>query len=147
LYETRFVTQYPTNDAGMVGGHVAAVLQATSIHPANVNLQLQEEDDTAVVTITYLTYTSQESDRVITAWRAINKRIQVERNHKLCPDKFRAIAMTGRENRALRTHLADEVTRLCAMGVSSKGILDYLQEAQAVTQELAEYVQSIRAPV
>jgi hypothetical protein len=147
VYETRFVTQYPTPDVSLVGAHVAHALQASGHAPSTTSVQLQEEDNTAVVTICYLTDTSSESDSIIAAWRGINRRIQVERNHKLDPTKFRKIALAGRENRQLREHLTREIERLCSIGIGSKGILDYLQESEAVIVELKEFVQSMRAPV
>lgn len=147
MYETRFVTQYPIADAGLVGGHIAHALQASGHAPHTTSIEVQEEDSTAVVTIRYLTATSTESDTIIAAWRGINNRIQVERNHKLDPVKFRKVAMAGRENRQLREHVTREVEGLCANGIGSKGILDYLQEAEAVIVELKELVQSFRAPV
>lgn len=147
MYETRFVTQYPLANSGLVGAHVAHALEASGHTPTTTHIEVQEEDEMAVVTIRYLTATSAESDAIIAAWRSINRNVQVERNHKLDPTKFRKIALAGRENRQLREHITQEVERLCVMGVGSKGILDYLQEAEAVVVELKELVQSIRAPV
>lgn len=147
MYETRFVAQYTTQTAGKIGNEVASVLEASGHAPANVSMEIEEGDVVVIVTIRYNTNTSHESNLIIDAWRKINRNVQVERNHKLRPGQFHAAAMCGREGRKLRSHIADEVSRMCERGVGSKGVLDYLQECEAVVTELKEFVQSLRAPV
>jgi hypothetical protein len=147
LYETRFVAQYTTQTAGKIGTQVASVLEASGHAPANVSMEIEEGDVVVIATIRYHTPTSHESNLIIDAWRKVNGKVQVERNHKLRPEQFRSSAMAGREGRKIRAHIADEVERMCELGVGSRGILDYLQECEAVATELKEFVQSLRAPV
>jgi hypothetical protein len=145
VYETRFVYQLPIDEAANIASQVAKVLEATEVHPVSVSLAVDE--DRAIATIIYLTTTPAESDDVIKQWRRINKTIQVERNHKINPEKFRNIALLGLENGQLRNMLAHEVERLCRKGVGSKGILDYLTECEGIVAQLKSYVESTRAPV
>ncbi len=145
MYETRFVYQLPLDRADEVATQVAKVLEATEVHPVSVNLAVDE--DRAIATIIYLTGTPAESDTVIKQWRRIDKGIQVERNHKINPDRFRRVALIGTENGQLRNMLAHEVECLCRKGVGSKGILDYLTECEGIVAQLKSYVESTRAPV
>lgn len=145
MYQTRCVFQLPLHRAGDVASYVAKVLQASGIEPTSVSINADET--TATATVCYTTNTTTESDRCIGAWRQIDQRIQVERNHRINPDKFRNIAMMGTDNRQLRNLLANEVERLCRKGVGSKGVLDYLTECEGIVAELRAYVESVRAQV
>jgi len=144
MYETRFVYQLPLASAGEVGSHVADVVQATGHGPSNVNITADET--LAVITVTYSTAGIAESNKLIDCWRKSNNQVQVERNHKINPAKFRNIALSGTDNGQLRNLLANEVERMCRKGVSSKGVLDYLQECEGILAEVRSYVESVRAP-
>lgn len=137
--------QLPLHRAGDVASYVAKVLKASGIEPSSVSINADET--TATVTVCYSTNTVLESDRCIDAWRQIDQRIQVERNHRINPDKFRSVALMNNDNGQLRNYLAHEVERLCRKGVGSKGVLDYLTECEGVVAELRAYVESMRAPV
>jgi len=134
-------------DVGHLATHVTRVIQACGSTPTNVNVIVVEDDSHAVGTVTYMTQTSQQSDQIISAWREIDRDVQVERTHKLNPDQFETVALAGRNGRALRRALSRNVRELCVRGVGSKGVMDYLDECESIVVELKEFVQSMRAPV
>ena len=147
MYHTRFVVKVSITDIGHLASHVTRVIQSCGHAPASVNVIVDESDNHAIGTVGYHTQTTRESDEIIDAWRQIDPTVQVERTHKLNSDQFDAVALSGRNGRALRRALAREVRELCVRGVGSKGVLDYLDECESVVIELKEFVQSQRAPV
>lgn len=147
MYKTRFVFQLPLADAGKIASNLEEVAHKSGSMPVSVSVIGDKDTIQATATIMYLTSTSMESDRIISAWKTMSDRIQVERVHIVNPDAFEAFTMAGQNGRALRAVLAREVRVLCARGVGSAGILDYLHECKDISEELAEFVQSTRAPV
>lgn len=147
MYKTRFVFQLPLADAGKIASSIEEVAHKSGQMPVSVSVTGDKDTFQATATVTYITSTSADSDRTIAAWRRVNSRIQVERVHVVNPDAFEAFTMAGGNGRALRAVLAREVRVLCARGVGSAGILDYLHECKDIAEELAEFVQSTRASV
>ena len=147
MYHTRFVVKVSITDIGHLASHVTRVIQSCGHAPASVNVIVDESDNHAIGTVGYHTQTTRESDEIIDAWRQIDPTVQVERTHKLNSDQFDAVALSGRNGRALRRALAREVRELCVRGVGSRGILEYLEECKSVVNELEEFVQSTRAPI
>lgn len=147
MYHTRFVVKVSITDIGQLASHVTRVIQACGEAPNSVNVIVDEPDNHAIGTVGYVTQTTHKSDEIIGAWRQIDQTVQVERTHKINPDQFESVALSGRNGRALRRALARDVRELCVRGVGSKGILDYLDECESVVVELKEFVQSMRAPI
>jgi hypothetical protein len=143
MYQTRFVYELPLDRAGEVAAHVTNAMQECGAAPTNV--RVQPDHDRVYATITYHTSTVAESDSLIRGWKTINVPVQMERVHKICPDQFERVALAGRNGRALRAALSREVRDMCARGIGSKGILEYLDECQSIVEELQEFVESQRA--
>jgi len=134
-------------EAGKLGELIDRVGVDCAALPNSVQVLTDHDSSDATATIKYATHTAQESDRIIDAWRAQNPTIQVERLHVLNPDHFESVAFAGENGRALRRVLARNVRELCARGVGSRGVLEYLEECRNIVTELEEFVQSTRAPV
>jgi hypothetical protein len=147
LYRTRFVLRLPLRDAGKVATHIDEVGCESGTMPNSVHISSDEETKDVVATVDYHTATSSDSDLIIGAWRNTVPGIQVERQHRINPDHFETFALTGQNGRALRHALARDVRELCVRGVGSKGILEYLEECEAIVGEMREFVQSMRAPI
>jgi len=147
MYKTRFVFEIPLADVGNIATRINAVADTAGPMPISVFVQADNDTLKALATIVYMTSTSRESDDVIAVWRRARPEIQVERQHIMNPQAFEEIAMSGSNGRALRADLVREVRALCARGVGTAGILDYLTECESVVLELKEFVQSIREAV
>lgn len=148
MYHTRLVYPIPLDRAGDVAAHVATVVQQCGDPPSNVSLNVPETGESdAIVTITYVTTTPAESDRIISVWRNMNPTIQVERTHRLNPDQLEAVAMANPHARRLKHHLIHQIRAMCARGVGSAGVLNYLDECKSAVEDMQEFVQSMRAPL
>lgn len=147
MYETRFVVRLPLPEVEKIANYTTQVIHDCGEAPTNVSMAVDEEERTAIATVTYMTTSVPPSDCVIAAWRGLDRNVQVERNHKLNPDQFDSLALAGANGRKLRFALARNVRELCVRGVGSKGILEYLIECEDIVRELREFVESQRAPV
>ena len=147
VYRTRFIYRMPLMDARKVGEYIDQVGCESGSMPTSVFIDVSNDTNDSTATIEYKNHTAADSDLIIGAWRQISPHIQVERMHMISADQFDAVALSGRNGRALRRALAREVRELCVRGVGSKGVLDYLDECESVVIELKEFVQSQRAPV
>ena len=148
MYQTRFVFPIPLLRAHEIAGYVAKVIEACGTAPINVQVAAPDNvEQDASVTVTYSTITTADSDAVIAVWRGMQPNIQVERMHKLNPDRFEAMTMVDGRGGNLKQHINTEVRRMCARGVGSAGVLNYLEECESIISDLREFVQSQRAPV
>ena len=147
MYKTRFVFQLPLADTGKVAVFIEEVAHTAGPMPVSVFINGDKDTLQATATVTYLTNTSADSDRIISAWKSQNSRIQVERLHIVNPDAFESFAMSDGNGRAFRSMISNEVRALCKRGVGSAGISDYLKECEEISRELNEFVQSTRASI
>jgi hypothetical protein len=141
------VFQLPLADSGKVAGFIEQVSYTAGTMPVSIWVQGDKDTIQALVTVVYMTNTSLESDRIIKEWKKINGNVQVERQHVTNPDAFEAVALLGTNGRSLRSILVREVRALCARGIGSAGITDYLSECEDIARELKQFVQSTREPV
>lgn len=144
MYQTRFVYELPLDRAGEVAAHVTNAMQECGAAPTNVRVQPDSDNERVYATVTYLTSTLAESDKLIGGWKMLNVPVQMERQHRICSAQFERVALAGANGRALRAALSREVRALCARGIGSKGVLEYLNECSDVIEELIEYVESQR---
>ena len=147
MYHTRFVVKVSITDISQLASYVTRVIQECGEAPSSVNVLVDEPETHAIGTVTYTTRTTSVSDSIISAWRQIDSKIQVERTHKIDPEQFESVVLAGRNGRALRRVLVRNVRELCVRGVGSKGVLDYLDECESIVTELKEFVQSMREPI
>lgn len=148
MYQTRFVFPIPLLRAHEIAGFVSKVIKACGTAPVNVQVAAPDNvEQDASVTVTYSTSTPTESDAVIQVWRTVQPNIQVERMHKLNPERFEAVAFADTRGRNLKQHICAEVRRMCTRGVGSAGVLNYLEECESILADLREFVESQRANV